>query len=148
MALNCPKCQTELVRRYYKGILEVDSCPACRGMWLDFEELDHLEDLSFDQDDFKGSLVHYPDKTSCCCPHCGGPLTEFQYRLYSLKLDACLTEKHGFWLDYGEDVRVLELMDRHKDHYERKISAEAEWMQFLEKIKTGSFLNNFRDFFK
>ena len=52
--------------------------------------LTRLEDIAFDDDDHKGSLVHYPKTVNCCCPHCGGCLHEFQYRLYDLRLDFCL----------------------------------------------------------
>ena len=43
-------------------MIEVDSCPNCRGMWLDFNELDKLEDVVFDDDAHKGSLVHFQSK--------------------------------------------------------------------------------------
>ena len=54
--MNCPKCNADLVKKYYKGMIEVESCPNCRGMWLDFNELDKLEDVIFDDDPHKGSL--------------------------------------------------------------------------------------------
>ena len=82
--MNCPKCATDLVKKYYKGMIEVDSCPNCRGMWLDFNELDKLEDVAFDDDAHKGSLVHFQSKTDHLCPHCGAGLDEFRYRLYDL----------------------------------------------------------------
>ncbi len=112
-------------------MFEVDACPNCRGMWLDFNELDALEDVVFDDDMHKGSLVHFQTRTEAPCPHCGSLLNEFQYRLYDLKLDACTTNNHGFWLDAGEDERVMELMQKRASETQRKISAEAEWKQAL-----------------
>ena len=38
--MNCPKCAASLTKKFYKGMMEVDYCPNCRGMWLDFNELD------------------------------------------------------------------------------------------------------------
>jgi hypothetical protein len=131
--MNCPKCSTVLTKKYYKGMLEVDYCPACRGMWLDFNELDRLEDVAFDQDQYKGSLVHRDCPVECKCPVCSGPMREFQYRLYDLKLDLC-SEKHGFWLDAGEDERVLEIMHRRAGEIQRKNGAEAEWKRVLKGL--------------
>lgn len=127
----CPKCNSELVKKYYKGMFEVDSCPNCRGMWLDFHELDKLEDIVFDKDDRKGSLVHFRARTEFPCPQCGAKLDEFQYRLYDLKLDTCAENDHGFWLDAGEDERVMGIMQKRAGEIQRKVDAEAEWKRML-----------------
>lgn len=132
--MNCPKCNSELVKKYYKGMFEVDSCPHCRGMWLDFHELDKLEDLAFDQDENKGSLVHFQTRTNHPCPQCGGALEEFQYRLYDLKLETCAENDHGFWLDAGEDEKVLHAMQKRGAEIQRKVSAEAEWKHLLRSM--------------
>jgi Zn-finger nucleic acid-binding protein len=132
--LNCPKCSTELVKKFYKGMIEVDYCPNCRGMWLDFDELDRLEDVAFDDDAHKGSLVHREAVTQFPCPHCGNALYEFQYRLYNLRLDFCSENKHGFWLDAGEDERVLEIMRQRSAEINRKLDAEGEWRGVLKHL--------------
>ncbi len=80
-----------------------------------------------------GSLIHREMLTEFPCPHCNGRLQEFQYRLYSLKLDFC-TEKHGFWLDAGEDERVLEIMGKRHAEIHRKDDAENEWKQMLTNL--------------
>lgn len=115
-------------------MLEVDVCPNCRGMWLDFDELDKLEDMVFDEDSQKGSLIHYQKKTDFPCPYCSAKLDEFQYRLYELQLDACIENSHGFWLDMGEDERVMELMNRRSQDVKRKVNAETEWKQVLKNM--------------
>lgn len=137
--MNCPKCTSELVKKFYKGMIEVDSCPHCRGMWLDFHELDQLEDITFNKDEHKGSLVHFQTRTNHPCPHCGIALDEFQYRLYDLKLDTCAENDHGFWLDAGEDERVMEIMQKRAAQIHRKVNAEAEWKQMLKNMH--SFLS-------
>lgn len=129
--MNCPKCNSELTKKFYKGMFEVESCPNCRGMWLDIEELDKLEDVVFDEDAHKGSLVHFQSQTEFPCPHCGTMLDEFQYRLYDLRLDTC-EHGHGFWLDAGEDERVMEIMRKRAGEMQRKANAEAEWKQILK----------------
>jgi len=132
--MNCPKCSTELAKKYYKGMIEVDSCPNCRGMWLDSPELDKLEDMAFDDDAHKGSLVHFQSKTNYSCPHCGSALDEFQYRLYDLKLDYCAASDHGFWLDAGEDERVMSFMHQRAESIQRKVDVEASWKQMLKEM--------------
>lgn len=129
--MNCPKCSTPLVVKYYKGMLEVESCPACRGMWLEIHELDRLEDMAFNEDARKGSLIHESRLTEYPCPHCEAPLHEFTYRLYDLHLDGCLSH-HGFWLDGGEDERVLEIMRSRAASLKRP--PEAEWQQVLQNL--------------
>lgn len=131
--MKCPKCESILVKKFYKGMLEVESCPNCRGMWLDFDELDRLEDVTFDRDEHKGSLLHREIETNYPCPHCEAKLTEFQYRLYSLKLDTC-ENGHGFWLDAGEDVRVMGIMAVRAAQIERKVDAESEWRGVLRNM--------------
>lgn len=130
--MNCPKCNTELAKKYYKGMIEVDSCPNCRGMWLDFNELDKLEDTAFDDDSRKGSLVHRQSKTEFPCPNCGANMDEFQYRLYDLRLDYCAENDHGFWLDAGEDERVIAAMQRRSAEINRKLNAESDWKLMLK----------------
>jgi len=131
--MKCPKCGTTLVKKSYKGMMEVDCCPNCRGMWLDFEELDRLEDVTFDQDEYKGSLLHRDTETVYACPLCESKLREFQYRLYDLKLDTC-EQGHGFWLDAGEDVRVMGIMAVRAAEIERKVDAESEWRGILRSM--------------
>ena len=138
--MNCPKCSTELVQRFYKGMIEVDSCPNCRGMWLDVNELDKLEDVVFDDDAQKGSLIHFQKKTDIPCPHCELPMMEFQYRLYDLKLDYCSENAHGFWLDDGEEERVIEFMKRRASDIERKMDAEMVWKRVMKNMH--AFLKN------
>jgi Zn-finger nucleic acid-binding protein len=117
-------------------MFEVDACPNCRGMWLDFNELDKLEDVVFDEDEHKGSLIHFQTRTEFPCPHCGEQLDEFQYRLYDLRLDSCTKNNHGFWLDAGEDDRVMEIMQKRVGDIQRKVNAEAEWKKMLKGMHT------------
>ena len=135
--MKCPKCATQLVHKSYKGMMEVECCPNCRGMWLDFHELDQLEDMAFDKDHLKGSLIHRETRTDLPCPHCGEALVEFQYRLYSLYLDFCPENEHGFWLDAGEDERVLEIMRKRSAEMSRKLDVESEWRLTLRKMRAA-----------
>lgn len=43
--MKCPSCQEELRIADRQGV-EIDYCPACRGVWLDRGELDKLIERS------------------------------------------------------------------------------------------------------
>ncbi|MFT6536472.1 MAG: Zn-finger nucleic acid-binding protein [Loktanella salsilacus] len=46
-AMLCPVCKTGLSMSDRNGV-EIDFCPACRGVWLDRGELDKIIDRSVD----------------------------------------------------------------------------------------------------
>ena len=144
--MKCPKCGSPLTTQTYLGI-EVDQCTSCKGMWLDLEELDQLEDEAYAVDNLKGSLVYSSHKTDHPCPHCGSPLTEFEYRGTNLKLDYC-ENQHGFWLDFGEAERVLQIMKEREKDMARKSKAEADWAHTLRGYRSKSFWNKLQDLFK
>ena len=142
--MECPRCHSaELALKDHKGI-EVDKCPQCDGLWLDHHELDQLEDLVLDEDRMKGSMVYSKRESEISCPKCQGPMTTFNYRAYNLPIDVC-KEGHGFWLDKGEEERVLELMEKRIHDLKRSTAAEGEWGAFLKKMasKQGATSNTF-----
>ena len=71
----------------------------------------------------------------------------FRYRHYDLELDFCEAE-HGFWLDKGEEKRVLEIMQQRLKDLKRSASAEVEWDKFLSQVNTRSFMDKVKDLFK
>ena len=122
--MKCPRCKAELVVEDYQGI-EVDRCPNNEGMWLDHGELDQLEDTVFDEDKLKGSLMLRSFEGKLECPKCDKSMQRFYYRAYNLELDFC-EDGHGWWLDTGEERRVLELMEQRIKDLDRKAKAESE----------------------
>ena len=143
--MRCPNCGAELAVAKRDGI-DVELCPACQGMWLTPQELEQLEDETFDLGK-KGSLVFDPEPSSRQCPVCSGPLQTFSYRDYGLKLELC-SQGHGYWLDAGEDKRVLQLMRQEETALERKFSAEDKWAAHLRHWRQPSFLDKVRDLFR
>jgi Zn-finger nucleic acid-binding protein len=144
--MKCPRCHAELKVEDYRGI-EVDRCPGCGGMWLDYGELDQLEDTVFDKDELKGSLMFRSFEGELVCPKCGGRMQRFNYRAYNLELDFC-EQEHGVWLDAGEEKRVMELMKQRIKDLDRKGKAEAEWGNFLAKLGSPSFLDKVKGLFR
>ena len=97
--LNCPRCNVALNEKKFKDI-DVDHCPQCKGLWLEFHELDQLEDHSMDSDDTKGMLEYARRESDISCPHCGELMETFNYRAHNLPIDHC-TNEHGYCLDEG-----------------------------------------------
>ncbi len=140
--MDCPKCGSNLKMTKYKGI-EVDKCESCEGMWLDYPELDELEDTVLDADEQKGSMITRPGESEFKCPKCLGPMQQFRYRYDEILLEVC-AEEHGFWLDKGEEKRVLETMEQRIKDLKRSSSAEEDWGKMLSRFRSKSFMRKFR----
>ncbi len=143
--MDCPKCGSNLKVTKHKGI-EVDRCVSCEGMWLDYPELDQLEDTVLDIDEQKGSMITRPGESEITCPKCQGPMQQFRYRYDELWLDVCVAE-HGFWLDQGEEKRVLEMMEQRTKDLKRIPRAEEDWARLLGRVRSKSFLHKIKDSF-
>ena len=142
--MKCPNCETELKTAVRHGIA-VDACPSCKGMWLNAQELDRLEDAAFDLgDEEKGTLVFAAEPSPRLCPECSQPLQGFQYRLYDLPLEFC-GQGHGFYLDAGEDDRVLALMREEERRLKRSDKAEDRWGRHLKHLRSGAFFEKLRN---
>ncbi|MGA2285285.1 MAG: zf-TFIIB domain-containing protein [Dehalococcoidia bacterium] len=142
----CPRCSAELKTEAYKGIT-VDRCPDCQGLWLDYTDLDKLEDVALDEDEEKGTLIYDPRPSDISCPRCGGPMETFDYRAWDLQLDLC-KKQDGFWLDRGEEVKVLDLMKERIKDLNRSASAETQWANLLRKVKSKSFFDKVKGLFR
>jgi Zn-finger nucleic acid-binding protein len=123
-----------MVTEDYMGI-EVDKCRSCSGMWLDLIEIDELEDKAFADDALKGQAIYRTAPSTLKCPKCSKPMKKFNYKLYDLELDYC--EEHGFWLDKGEEERVLTIMRQRAKDLQRKADEESKWTSFLSALRFG-----------
>ena len=106
--MNCPRCSATLAVRQFKDI-EVDRCPDCKGIWLDYHEMDDLEDSAVREDIVKGMRDYARRTGDLPCPHCSAMMDVFNYRAHNLPIEHCPND-HGYWLDHGEEERVLEVM--------------------------------------
>lgn len=144
--MDCPRCNVPLRTNTHEGI-EVDGCPQCEGLWLDHPELDQLEDAVMDDDPAKGTMVYALRPSDISCPKCAGPMRTFNYRAYNLPIDECAS-LHGFWLDKGEEKRVLELMEQRIKDLKRVGTAEQEWGMLLRRMKSKSFADRMKGLFR
>lgn len=145
--MNCPKCNHKLISQEYEG-MTVDKCLNCGGMWFDFKELDQLEDTILSEDEMKGTLVWGRKPAKEKCPKCGIVMTQFDYRLNNLHLEYCEKNMHGFWLDKGEEERIVEEMKESIERFEKKYKAEEEWANHLRRLRSPSFFSKLTDLFK
>ncbi len=140
--MNCPRCNAPLDVTKYKDI-EIDRCPNCQGMWLDYHELDEMEDKTFAEDDRKGMLMYADRDGDISCPKCDSTMKIFNYRAYNLPIDVCEND-HGFWLDKGEAEQVEKLMSQRIKDLKRSSSAEKAWVGFVKKLKTRSLMDRIK----
>ena len=98
----CPHCAKALVALEYRKV-EVDWCPACRGLWLDEGELGLL---------LRGDPAAHPRlnftpgaRTTRKCPSCGDRMREARAERAGVTVDQCV-RGHGLWFDAGE-VRAI-----------------------------------------
>ena len=139
----CPRCGSDLKLQKYRGI-EVEKCASCEGMWLDYPELDQLEDTVLNTDEVKGSLITRSSDGELPCPVCQAPMDQFRYRFNELWLDVC-SQEHGFWLDKNEEKRVLELMEQRTTDLKRSTGAEQQWDRLLGRMRNKSFFQKIKD---
>ena len=145
--LKCPKCKLDLVTETRHGIA-VEGCAKCGGMWFDRAKFKQLEDEVFELDEHaKGTLAFSTAATDARCPACDALLRRFNYRLYDLELELC-ENGHGYWLDEGEDDRVLALMKKEEADIDRSQNAEASWASFMKHMHSGKLMDKLRDLFR
>jgi Zn-finger nucleic acid-binding protein len=144
--LKCPKCSVDLVETV-RHKLKVNYCQSCKGMWLEHDELEELENEVFDFGDrWKGTLVFSSTPTTDKCPECTALLQKFQYRFCNLEMEFC-PNQHGYWLDDDEDTRVLEEMKKEEADLQRKLLAEDKWSVTLRHLRSPSFFSKVRHLF-
>lgn len=141
--MDCPRCSNPLEKKDYKGIT-VDMCPKCQGLWLDYDELDQLEDTVFARDDLKGTVIFEKLPSPLRCAKCGKAMKQFNYRNYDLVLDVC-DDGHGFWLDKGEETKVQELMREEVRRLARSFDLDKKWVDTLRQLKSKNFFSKLKD---
>jgi len=138
--MKCP-IDGEVLKQVKRHKMEVDECPKCKGIWLTPLELDQLEDIKFNVDHLKGSILVSSIETSLPCPVCQAHLREFKYRYHQLRLDHC-PKQHGFWLDFSEDERLLEIMAQRKKDAYRIVGAETFWDKTIQNFRWFLYSKN------
>ena len=71
----------------------------------------------------------------------------FNYHAYNLPIDECGSQ-HGFWLDHGEEKRIITLMGQRVKDLKRSDVAQDEWNRLLRRMRVESFVDRFKRLFK
>jgi uncharacterized protein len=144
--MKCPRCQGELKEEKNLNII-VNRCNNCGGIWLDEQELGQVEDTVWSDEELKGTLETHERPSDLSCPKCAKTMIRFNYRYYDLELDTC-PDLHGFWLDNGEEQKILELMNEDKSNAKRKMEAEDQWAISMSHIQSKTFMEKVKDLFR
>jgi uncharacterized protein len=114
----CPRDASELSATKYEAEIEIDTCAACRGVWLDRGELqaiqrtverDHSrhEDKPMAQVSESYVAVAQGIAPRVACPKCGTMMDTHPFGMGSqIVIDEC-PDGCGVWLDGGE-LQALE----------------------------------------
>lgn len=109
--MNCPRDKGDLEREVFCGV-EIDTCPACEGTWMDEGEIARVvgmvKDMMDGQEIKIGPLPDRKPGEQLMCPRCGDVAMDPFYFSYKKELivDRC-RKCLGIWLDGGELKQVL-----------------------------------------
>ena len=133
--MNCPRDTTSLDRKR-AGETDVESCPECRGMFLEAGELDriaepHAGDLEYST--LEGdSLAHDDAYGVTACPRDGSQMSKVEFNIYTgIILDYC-AQCEAFWLDAREIDRINdEVLQLNKTAPDQESPAMLWFAQFI-----------------
>ena len=120
--LSCPECAAALATIEVEG-LKLDRCPACGGVWFDFEEVDAI--LRRDVQDSlweAGAPEHEApadadDRKYLPCPKCAGEMIKVKPpQRPDIAVDTCMV-CYGRWLRSADAAKLHGegLLDRVKE---------------------------------
>ena len=73
------------------------------------------------------------------CAKCQNTMQKFSYRWEDLELEVC-PNKHGFWLDAGEEEKALHFIEKFEDDLYKKLIHEEDWERKKRNMKSDSWL--------
>lgn len=133
--VQCPKCFVKMDKRKVEVFgpdITVDTCPECKGTWLDPGELKRvLKNNSLA--DYLSRDIGTRSESKLICPGCGGLMDLERYD--DIEVDVCL-DCNGVWLDEGElnDLRSVEERVR-----EDKNKKAEKWEDSVARNRNSTF---------
>lgn len=131
--MDCPRDPTSLVRLDIDG-LSLDTCPTCRGLWFDSDELRRAKDRADPDLDWMDFEIWKHDERfeiephEDLCPRCVKPMVRLRYGDTDVQIDFC-TACRGVWLDAHELEGIIHAL---KDEASRK-PASAYFLRTLKE---------------
>ena len=104
---RCAKCtagtllQRVQVPHEERRAVDIDACPRCRGVWLDWGEVGELKDLVGLIPSFAGNAAWQRDLEHGHCPACTEQTALAHLPVGAYAVDRC-PECLGLWFDGGE----------------------------------------------
>ncbi len=111
--MKCPRDGAQMETSRHEAGFEIDTCPTCKGVWLDKGELDALKskveksfkpgEMKVPEDyDFGFSRRMQASQTTIACPRCNADMDVKEYHNWSdIMIDVC-PAGCGLWLDNNE----------------------------------------------
>ena len=99
--MNCPSCKNPMIILELNQV-EIDFCPACKGIWLDNGELELIFSSS-ERKEIAKSFTLRNDLTEekRRCPNCKKKMDKVEFENTGIIIDRCVNN-HGLWFDNGE----------------------------------------------
>lgn len=142
----CPECKAELKDDSFRG-LAIKRCTQCAGSWLDLPEMNELEDTVYPYaDDTKGTMIFNTYKGDFNCPVCQEQMQRFNYRFYDLVINFC--PKDGYWLEKGEEDRVLDLIKEEAKDMVEDAKLQDKWANTITHIRSPNFVDRIKGLFQ
>jgi hypothetical protein len=123
-ALHCPRDGAKLGVLQYEGVT-IDTCPTCRGTWLDRGELEKIQETEEEDTGSAKSSAEPPSLAELAkrrrqgpieCPKCGGPMETREHGFASqVHIDSCIGGC-GQWLDEGELQALERFFEENRDN--------------------------------
>lgn len=110
--MNCPKCKgAGLNPQRLNMLLEVDTCPSCRGVWFDQQEI--YAQVKSPTQFFEAFKEAYQDsvETKFVCPRDGQTMIQATIKAAELPFEAC-TKCGGMWFDQGEVEKLNAYLEK------------------------------------
>jgi len=117
--MKCPIDSEKLQKTVYEAQVEVDQCPLCSGMWLDYGELESIQEtVERDYSEELQNIPNYFDKSYQLalvrneniynCPNCHEKMEKREYAYCSqIMIDVC-SSCRGIWL-HKDEIKELEI---------------------------------------
>lgn len=132
--LDCPKCREPMFAAEFESV-EIDTCPACGGVWLDGGELEALVGAPPPPKDKPDEGLGPPELD---CPICVDKLVKDHYGGTEVVVDKC-PHGDGIWLDRGELAQILRaLTPDAQAHEEAGAAALARFFKEHNASETGN----------
>jgi len=110
--MECPNCKTsEMTAVYTEQGVEIDTCPECRGVWLDKGEIFYFTNKPFELQRELNDAIRQAAGSVRICPRTGENMQEIKMLKGRLALDYS-PRSGGIWFDRNELDKLLNLFGK------------------------------------